>query len=90
MSPELQALPPPTLLTRIQTAVIEETHCIGCFRCVKVCPERAILGASRFTHTVIQSLCTGCAHCLEACPVDCIQLHSLAPRLHPSGLLAIP
>ncbi len=89
MSPELQAPPPPTVLTRMQTAVIEETQCIGCFRCVKVCPERAILGASRFTHTVIQSLCTGCAHCLEACPVDCIHLHPLPQPHHRDALLSL-
>ncbi len=78
--------PAPTLLTRWQTARIGEAQCIGCFRCVPVCPEAAILGAARHTHTVIQSLCTGCAHCLEACPVDCITLHPTAHLCAPVAL----
>lgn len=75
-----QSMQPPTLSTRTHTAYIVEPRCIGCFRCIKVCPEQAILGASRFMHTVLQALCTGCAHCLEACPVDCIEMYPVNTR----------
>lgn len=53
-------------------AVIDETRCIGCTLCIQSCPVDAILGASRFMHTVIAAECTGCELCLAPCPVDCI------------------
>ncbi len=56
------------------TVVIREADCIGCRLCIQACPVDAILGAARFTHTVIQSLCTGCDLCIEPCPVDCIDI----------------
>ncbi len=55
-------------------AVIDETRCIGCRRCLEVCPVDAILGAHRHVHTVLVALCTGCELCLPPCPVDCIEL----------------
>ena len=55
-------------------AVIDETVCIGCTLCIQACPVDAILGASRFMHTVIQTECTGCELCLPPCPVDCIDM----------------
>lgn len=58
-------------------ARIEEAHCIGCARCLLVCPVDAILGAAKFMHTVIASECTGCRLCLPACPVDCIIMETL-------------
>jgi len=55
-------------------AVIDETTCIGCTLCIQACPVDAILGASKFMHTVIESECTGCELCLPPCPVDCIEM----------------
>ncbi|MHB8536118.1 MAG: RnfABCDGE type electron transport complex subunit B [Sulfuricaulis sp.] len=55
-------------------AVIEESICIGCRKCIDVCPVDAILGARKLMHTVIAAECTGCALCLPPCPVDCIAL----------------
>lgn len=57
-----------------QVALINEPACIGCARCMEVCPVDAILGAPRLMHTVLASDCTGCELCLPACPVDCIRL----------------
>ena len=57
-----------------RVAVIDETLCIGCARCLDACPVDAIAGAHRFMHTVIASECTGCELCLPPCPVDCIAL----------------
>ncbi|MGR9000350.1 MAG: RnfABCDGE type electron transport complex subunit B [Gammaproteobacteria bacterium] len=53
-------------------AFIVEGDCIGCAKCLAVCPVDAILGAAKFMHTVIASECTGCELCLAPCPVDCI------------------
>jgi electron transport complex protein RnfB len=57
-----------------QLALIDEALCIGCARCLEVCPVDAIIGAPRFMHTVLQDACTGCELCLPPCPVDCIDL----------------
>lgn len=55
-------------------ARIVEPDCIGCTKCLQVCPVDAIIGASKVMHTVISDLCTGCELCVPACPVDCITL----------------
>lgn len=57
-----------------RVAVIDEALCIGCARCLEVCPVDAIVGAPRFMHTVLAAQCTGCELCLPPCPVDCITL----------------
>jgi electron transport complex protein RnfB len=53
-------------------AVIDEARCIGCRKCLDVCPVDAIIGARKLMHTVIAAECTGCELCLPPCPVDCI------------------
>ena len=58
-------------------AVIDEERCIGCARCLPACPVDAIVGASRFMHTVVSVQCNGCELCLPPCPVDCIEMRPL-------------
>ena len=58
-------------------AFIIEKDCIGCVKCIAVCPVDAILGAAKFMHTVIASECTGCELCVAPCPVDCIVMQPL-------------
>lgn len=55
-------------------ARIVEADCIGCTKCIQVCPVDAIVGASKRMHTVIADQCSGCELCVPACPVDCIDL----------------
>jgi len=55
-------------------AVIRESECIGCAKCIQACPVDAILGSPRKMHTVIADECIGCKLCLPPCPVDCIDL----------------
>jgi electron transport complex protein RnfB len=55
-------------------ARIVEADCIGCTKCIQVCPVDAIVGAAKLMHTVIADDCTGCELCVPACPVDCIEL----------------
>ena len=53
-------------------AWIDESICIGCTKCIQVCPTDAIIGRSKYMHTILDSECNGCDLCIPACPVDCI------------------
>lgn len=55
-------------------ALIDESTCIGCTKCVQVCPVDAIVGAAKHVHSVLNVYCTGCELCVPPlCPVeDCI------------------
>ncbi len=64
---------PPTV------AWIDEERCIGCARCLPPCPVDAIVGASKYLHTVLAERCTGCELCLAPCPVDCIEMRPGSP-----------
>ena len=57
-------------------AEINEETCIGCTKCIQICPVDAIVGAAKQKHTVLDVYCTGCELCLPPlCPVaDCIVL----------------
>ncbi len=58
----------------VRVAFVLEELCIGCTKCIQVCPVDAIIGTSKRMHSVIASECTGCELCIPACPVDCIEL----------------
>lgn len=47
--------------------------CIGCAKCVKVCPNSAIT-MDNFVARVDNSQCTACGICSEACPTKAIDL----------------
>lgn len=65
-------------------AFIREQDCIGCGRCLSVCPVDAIVGTPEYMHTIIKQDCTGCDLCIAECPVDCIDTLNLSePKLMP-------
>ena len=68
-------------------ALIDETACIGCAKCLPPCPVDAIIGARKQMHTVVVELCTGCELCIAPCPVDCI---SMVPRTSLADAPAAP
>ncbi len=67
------------------TAVIRAEECIGCSRCIPVCPVDAIIGTNQYLHTVLLNECIGCKLCVNSCPVDCIDMVPLA-NLLPIGV----
>lgn len=58
-------------------ALIDESLCIGCVKCIKACPVDAILGATTLMHTVLAEECTGCELCIPPCPMDCISMQAI-------------
>lgn len=71
-------------MRRNAVAVVDEARCIGCKRCIDVCPVDAIVGAQGYLHTVVESWCIGCELCLPPCPVDCIDLVAPAGEWTPA------
>lgn len=71
-------------------AVIDETRCIGCFKCVLACPVDAIVGAAKLMHTVIAAECSGCELCIPPCPVDCIVMAPRPSELPAPAAMAAP
>jgi electron transport complex protein RnfB len=55
-------------------ARVDEDICIGCCRCIKVCPTDAVIGAAKQIHNVIREACTGCGACIERCPTEAMTL----------------
>lgn len=58
-------------------AWIDPRRCIGCARCLQVCPVDAIIGVNKWLHAVLPLACTGCDLCPASCPVDCIEMRPL-------------
>lgn len=52
---------------------IDDAVCIGCGRCVKVCPQQALNLVDGKSHVDI-SKCIGCFECITVCPVKAISI----------------
>lgn len=72
-----------------EVALIDETRCIGCARCLEACPVDAIVGAPNLMHTVMAFECIGCQLCLAPCPVDCIQMIPTPEGIRPQTPVAV-
>ncbi len=73
-----------------RVAFIDEERCIGCARCLPPCPVDAIVGAAKYSHTVLADRCTGCELCLAPCPVDCIEMRPAAAPVPAGPMPAAP
>jgi electron transport complex protein RnfB len=62
-------------------ARIDETLCIGCARCVKLCPTDALVGAPKMIHAVVADACIACAKCVDVCPTECLKMHPVKVTL---------
>ena len=51
---------------------IVKEKCIGCGRCVKVCPAGAISGEKKEPHEIDPDKCIKCGSCIEQCKKDAI------------------
>ncbi len=66
-----------------ETPLLEEKKCIGCSRCMKVCPVSAIemkeFGVNEKGRPIKRpvldvSKCVGCEQCIEECPKEALQM----------------
>lgn len=51
---------------------INQTKCIGCTKCAKVCPMNCISGYVKTPHTIDHEKCIACGSCYNACPVKAV------------------
>lgn len=51
-----------------------ETHCIGCGRCLKACPNDALSQSADGLIIINRKRCQGCGGCTEACPTNAMEL----------------
>lgn len=72
--PSKWAIDPTTNRPQEMLAIIDESACIGCTKCIPACPVDAIIGTAKHMHSIIADACTGCELCLAPCPVDCIDI----------------
>lgn len=55
--------------------------CVGCGKCMEVCPEDAIIGKNGYIHMVDQDMCERCGKCLSVCPQNArVKAGRIKPR----------
>lgn len=47
--------------------------CIGCGKCRKVCPQKAVEKGERAPYRITQEHCLHCGNCREVCPVGAVE-----------------
>lgn len=60
-----------------------ESQCIGCERCVMVCPSFVLEMAEEKSRVVRGEWCIGCGHCGAVCPSEAILYHGILPEKNP-------
>ncbi|MCL5943077.1 MAG: CoB--CoM heterodisulfide reductase iron-sulfur subunit A family protein [Actinobacteria bacterium] len=66
------------LKTSPQIAVVDQSRCVSCWKCVEVCPfsapeKQELRDGTQKSH-IIETVCQGCGICVATCPVNCIEL----------------
>ncbi|MDI6762727.1 MAG: nitroreductase family protein [Thermodesulfobacteriota bacterium] len=62
-----------------------ESLCIGCERCVAVCPSFVLDMADEKPKVLRGEWCIGCGHCGAVCPSEAILYHERLPEKNPNG-----
>jgi coenzyme F420-reducing hydrogenase delta subunit len=55
-------------------AVYDTDKCVGCDKCVFICPYEAIEAESFATPTILEEECVGCGACALVCPHEAIEV----------------
>ncbi len=53
---------------------IDAEKCIGCTKCARACPVKAISGALKTPHVIDDAVCVRCGLCIKSCPVKAISV----------------
>jgi Fe-S-cluster-containing hydrogenase component 2 len=55
-------------------AVVDESYCVGCGSCIKVCPKEAISVPNGVSAQIDLGKCIGCGLCARICPASVIDV----------------
>ncbi len=58
-------------------ARVDESSCVACGCCVKVCPVSAISVYRGVTARVNEDKCVGCGKCAKECPASVIEIQEV-------------
>ncbi len=75
----MQARCAPSLLNGNRRLVLDPAACVGCGRCVEICPQGVWeLGGEKRAVLSRPEDCTACRACLVQCPTGAVQAASAA------------
>ena len=63
-----------TVIKYSRKAVYDTTKCVGCDKCVFICPYKAIEAETFATPRILEEYCTGCGACALVCPHEAIEV----------------
>ena len=63
-------------LKNVSTLVLNIEACIGCTRCVQVCPHAVFEMVEKRAHIIDLDDCMECGACALNCPVDALKVDS--------------
>ncbi len=58
-------------------ALVDESSCVACGCCVKVCPKNAIEIWKGITARILSESCVGCGRCARECPASVIEIREV-------------
>lgn len=63
------------MMTRVRKqAIVDQTGCVACGSCIKICPKGAISVWKGCFVRVSEERCVGCGLCAKTCPAGCISV----------------
>jgi NAD-dependent dihydropyrimidine dehydrogenase PreA subunit len=63
-------------LSKVATLAMKPEKCIGCGKCVEVCPHQVFAMEERKARLVQFDACMECGACAKNCPTSAIQVES--------------
>lgn len=66
------------VLRKTRKAFVDQTNCVACGCCVKVCPLSAIQVVRGVAAQVNTQKCVGCGKCARECPATVITIQEAA------------